>query len=160
MKLRKGGFRMRHADGRFRGGWRRRGMNGIGKLVLWTAVFGLLAGCSAGKLSSRTPPPPRVEVVQVRLIANQEFVGVRFRMIDADPFDPEKTEIYLMDGSTGERFPVVRLQRIGRLAEFADPGEKGVHHVMFRNREGKLKHGSVVTVVVGLARQESLVLQR
>jgi hypothetical protein len=100
-----------------------------------------------------------MEVVQLRLAANREFVGVRLRMTGGDGFDPKATEIYLVDESTGERFSVVRLQRIGRMAEFRVPGEKGVHHIMFRNREGKLKIGSRVTVVVGPARQEHLLVQ-
>jgi hypothetical protein len=108
------------------------------------------------------PPSPsssRMEVTQLRLAANRDFVGVRFRMIGGDRFDPEATEIYLVDESTGERFSVVRLQRIGRIAEFSVPGEKDVHQIMFRNREGKLKIGSRVTVVVGAARQEHLLVQ-
>ncbi len=93
------------------------------------------------------------------MAANREFVGVRFRMIAAARFDPEATEMYLVDEATGERFSVVRLQRIGRLAEFSAPGEKGVHSIMFRNREGKLKIGSRVTVVVGGARTENVIVQ-
>jgi len=100
-----------------------------------------------------------MEVTQLRLASNREYVGVRFRRIGGDRFDPEASEIYLVDESTGERFSVVRLQRIGRMAEFSVPGEKDVHHIMFRNREGKLKIGSRVTVVVGPARQEHLLVQ-
>jgi len=100
-----------------------------------------------------------MEVTQLRLASNREYVGVRFRMIGGDRFDPEASEIYLVDESTGERFSVVRLQRIGRMAEFSVPGEKDVHHIMFRNREGMLKIGSRVTVVVGPARQEHLLVQ-
>ena len=136
-------------------GWR---MKWIGRRVLLAAALCLIASCSAKKEALR-PPPPRMEVVQLRLAANREFVGVRFRMIGGDRFDPEATEIYLVDESTGERFSVVRLQRIGRMAEFRVPGEKDVHHIMFRNQEGKLKIGSRVTVVMGSARQEHLLVQ-
>jgi hypothetical protein len=80
-------------------------------------------------------------------------------VIGGGGFDPEATEIYLVDESTGERFSVVRLQRIGRMAEFRVPGEKDVHQLMFRNREGKLKIGSLVTLVVGTARKEHLLVQ-
>jgi len=100
-----------------------------------------------------------MEVVQLRLAANREFVAVRFRMIGGDLFDPEATEIYLVDEFTGEMFSAIRLQRIGRMAEFRVPGERDVHHIMFRNREEKLKIGSRVTVVVGPARQEHLLVQ-
>ena len=136
-------------------GW---GTKWTGRRVLLAAALCLIASCSAKKEALR-PPPPRMEVVQLRLAANREFVGVRFRMIGGDRFDPEATEIYLVDESTGERFSVVHLQRIGRMAEFRVPGEKDVHHIMFRNREGKLKIGSRVTVVVGPARQEHLLVQ-
>ena len=150
-------------------------MNRSGRLILLAVALFLIASCSAKKealvpspptpillLSSSppsSPPSQRVEVTQLQLSANRDFVGVRFRMIGGDRFDPEATEIYLVDESTGERFSVVRLQRIGRIAEFSVPGEKDAHQIMFRNREGKLKIGSRVTVVVGAARQEHLLVQ-
>jgi len=151
-------------------------MNGIGKRILWVVFLCLLAACSRkaalvppaeealpppAKEALPPPPPPglQLSVVQCRLAANGEFVGVRFRVTGVDRFDPDAAETYLVDESTGEKFFVVRLQRIGRLAEFSAPGEKDVHHVMFRNREGKLKLGTRVTVVVGPARQEHLLLQ-
>jgi hypothetical protein len=140
-------------------GW---GMNRSGRLILLAAALFLIASCSAKKEALAPPPPPsspRMEVTQLRLAANREFVGVKFRMIGGDRFDPEAKEIYLVDESTGEKFSVVRLQCIGRMAEFSVPGEKNVHHIMFRNREGKLKIGSRVTVVVGSARQEQLLVQ-
>ena len=130
-------------------------------MLLAAALF-LIASCSAKKEALVPPPPqssPQMEVTQLRLAANREFVGVRFRMIGSDRFDPEGTEIYLVDESTGERFSDVRLERIGRMAQFSVPGEKDVYTMMFRNREGKLKIGSRVTVVVGAARQEHLLVQ-
>ena len=105
------------------------------------------------------PLPPELDVVQCRLVSNGEFVGLRFRVIGVEKFDPGAMEAYLIDESTGERFPVVRLQRIGRLAEFTVPGEKDVHNILFRNREGKLKLGARVTVVFGSIRKEHLQLQ-
>jgi len=133
-------------------------MKRIGTRGLLAVALCLIASCSAKKEALR-PPPPRVDVIQVRLAANREFVGLRFRMIGGDRYDPEGSEIYLVDESTGERFSVVRLQRIGRMAEFRVPGEKDVHHIMFRNQEEKLKIGSRVTVVIGPARQEHLLVE-
>jgi hypothetical protein len=80
-------------------------------------------------------------------------------VIGVDRFDPEAGETYLLDESTGERFSIVRLQRIGRLAEFTVPGEKDLHNILFRNREGALKVGKRVTLVVGSVRVEHLTLQ-
>ena len=121
------------------------------------ALLCFLAACSAKKEATR-PLPQGVEVVQCALAANREFVGVLFRMTGPERYNPEKMEPYLIDEATGEKYQVVRLQRIGRIAEFSTPGEKGVHHVMFRNREGKLKVGSYVTLVIGPGRQEHLLI--
>ena len=137
------------------------------KRILWVVLLCILASC-AGKKELRPPPPPpapaqapapELNVVQCRLMSNGEFVGVRLRMTGVEKFDPMAMEAYLVDESTGEKFPVVRLQRIGRLAEFTVPGKKGEHNILFRNREGKLKVGTLVTVVVGSARKEHLQLQ-
>lgn len=133
-------------------------MNRSGRLILLMAALPLIASCSPGK-DALGPSSPRMEVVQLRLSANREFVAVRFRMIGGDRFDPDATESYLVDESTGEEFHVVRLERIGRVAEFRVPGEKDVHQIMFRNREGKLRIGSRVTVVVGFSRKEHLLVQ-
>ncbi len=133
-------------------------MNRNRSLILLAAALFLIPSCSAKK-EALVPPSPQVEVTQLQLAVNREYVGVRFRMISGDRFDPNATEIYLVDESTGERFSVVRLQRIGRMAEFSVPGEKDVHQMMFRNREGKLKVGSRVTLVVGPTRQEHLLIQ-
>lgn len=131
------------------------------KRILWVIMLCILASC-AGKKELRPPPPPpppELNVVQCRLMSNGEFVGVRFRVIGVEKFDSGAMEAYLIDESTGERFPVVRLQRIGRLAEFTVPGEKDLHNILFRNREGKLKVGARVTVVFGSIRKEHLQLQ-
>ena len=127
------------------------------KCLLWAVTICLLASCS-GKGALRLPPP-ELDVIQCQLAANREYVGVRFRVIGVEKFDPETMDAYLIDESTGEKFPVVRLQRIGRLAEFTAPGGKDVRHIMFRNREGKLKVGTRVTVVIGSARKGDLTLQ-
>ena len=132
-------------------------MVNFSKRILWGVMLCILASC-AGKKEVR-PPPPELDVVQCRLVSKGEFVGVRFRVIGAGTFDPGAMEAYLIDESTGEKFSVVRLQRIGRLAEFTVPGEKDVHNILFRNREGKLKLGTRVTVVFGSIRKEHLQLQ-
>ena len=128
--------------------------------ILCAVALCILASC-AGKKELRPPPPspPELDVVQCRLVSKGGFVGLRFRVVGLETFDPGATEAYLIDESTGEKFPVVRLQRIGRLAEFTAPGEKGVHNILFRNREGKLKPGTRVTVVFGSIRKEHLRLQ-
>jgi hypothetical protein len=126
--------------------------------ILWAAALLLLVSCTAKEEALRPPPPSpaRIEVVQLQMTANRDFVGVKFRLAEGDRVDFEKTEVFLIDESTGDKYTVVRLQRIGRIAEFSVPGEEGIHHVMFRNREGRLKVGKRVTIVVGNARHEHL----
>jgi hypothetical protein len=138
------------------------------KRILWAVMLCILASC-AGKKELRPPPPPpppppaapaaELDVIQLRLASKGEFVGLRFRVIGVETFDTGAVEAYLIDESTGEKFPVVRLERIGRLSEFAVPGEKGVHNILFRNRQGRLKLGKRVTVVFGSLRKEHLQLQ-
>jgi len=130
----------------------------IDKRILWVVMLCMLASC-AGKKEVR-PPPPELDVVQCSLVSGGEFVSVRFRVVGVETFDSGTMEAYLIDESTGEKFPVVRLQRIGRLAEFTVPGEKEVRNILFRNRDGKLKLGTRVTVVFGSIRKENLQLQK
>lgn len=116
----------------------------------------ILASCAGKK--DLLHPSPALDVVQCRLVSTGDFVILQFRVIGIETFDPGTMEAYLIDESTGEKFYVVRLQRIGRLAEFTVPGEKNVHNILFRNREGKLKRGTLVTVVIGSIRKEHLQL--
>lgn len=144
-------------------------MKRILRHILWTAALLLLFSCAAKKEAVLPPVPPpapppspspaRIEVVQLQMTANRDFIGVKFRMAGEERVDLKSAEIYLVDESTGDRYPVVRLQRIGLMAEFSVPGEAGVHHVMFRNREGRLKIGKRVTIVIGNARHEHLVIR-
>ena len=135
-------------------------MTTIGKIVFAMAALSFLAACVAKMPGRPLDATSRVEVIRCRLAANDEYVGVRFRMRDAGNFDPGSTELYLVDEATGERFDIVHLQRIGRVAEFSNPDEKGVHDVMFRNPDGRLKPGARVTLVIGPARREHVVLEK
>lgn len=138
-------------------------MKRIFRHVLGAVALLLLFSCAAKKeaVPPSVPPPPtaRIEVVQLQMTANRDFVGVKFRLAGSERVDLDDAQIFLIDESTGEKFSVVQLQRIGRKAEFSVPGKQGVHHVMFRNREGRLKVGKRVTIVVGNARQEHLLIR-
>lgn len=126
-------------------------MGDLRRFLLLAVMSTLLASCN-----TMLWPTSGLEVVDCRLASNGEHVGVSLRIADLERFSPDETETYLIDESTGARFSVVRLQRIGRLAEFAIPGERNLHRVLFRNREGLLKVGSRVTLVFGTARVKHL----
>ncbi len=132
-------------------------------LVSLTACTVKNAAPPAGAIPSapKARPAPAFAVVDCRLTAGGDFVAVRIR-----PSEEEKMDLgtlkaaALLDEATGERYEVLRLQRIGRLAEFRDPDEKGVYFVMFKNREGKLWAGKRVTLEIGPGRYEHILLQR
>lgn len=111
-------------------------------------------------VTSAGPASPLV-VVRCSLTAGGDFVAVRFRLREAGKLDLGALKsAVLLDEATGERFEVLRLQRIGRLAEFRDPDEKGVYFVLFKNREGRLQAGKRVTLEIGPGRYEHILLQR
>lgn len=121
-------------------------------------LLALLPACSAASKWAASHGEPRLEVISCRIAAVSGFVDVRFRLSGSGTFDPEPATTYLLDEATGQRFPIVQLERIGRMAEARSPDENRVHFVMFRNREGMLKPGGRVTLVVGPARQEHVLL--
>lgn len=129
-------------------------MTDVRKCLRIAVALSLLASCHALR-----GPSSGLEVVHCRLASNGEHVGVRIRVADSKRFDPDAVETYLIDESTGEKFSAVRLQRIGRLAEFAVSGERDLHNILFRNREGKLRVGSRVTLVYGTVRVKHLQVQ-
>ncbi|MEW6721588.1 MAG: hypothetical protein AB1346_14170 [Thermodesulfobacteriota bacterium] len=148
----------------------------IGRVLLAAALL-VLSSCTASRKELQPPPPPpppvpapapaptpapappKIEVVKLQMAANKEFVGIQLRVPGSERKNLQASEIYLVDETTGEKFTVVRLDRIGRLAEFRDPKDKSIHHLMFRNRDGKLKIGSKISVVIGTVRYEHLLIQ-
>jgi hypothetical protein len=95
-----------------------------------------------------------VEILSSRIEANDAFVEVRFRLAKGGKEEPDTTATYLVDEATGERFYTIRLQRVGRLAE--NGSEEAVHTVLFKNRDGILRPGARVVLVMGTARKELL----
>lgn len=151
-------------------------MSQIVRSVLWAAVFFLLVSCAAKKeeilipapepvkppapsapAPVAAPPKADVEVVQLQMTDNQEYVNLKVRIKENELNSLDPSEVYLQDEATGKRYPVVRLQRIGKLASV--PGEKGVRHVMFWNNEGGLKIGMLVTITVGKYQKKHILLK-
>ena len=105
-------------------------MKRIFRRILWAAALLLLVACSAKKeaVAPLLPypllpllPPPCLAAARPgrgRPAADDREPGFRGRQVPHGRGRPRPisnaTEIYLIDESTGEKFPVVRLQRIGR----------------------------------------------
>jgi len=136
--------------------------------LFWAAALLLLVSCAAKKeqvivVPEPDPPPapvvaePKVEVIQLLMTENQEYVNVKVRIKENELNSLDPSEVYLQDEASGKKYPVVRLQRIGKLASV--PGEKGVRHIMFWNNEGGLKVGMLVTITVGKYQKKQVLLQ-
>lgn len=122
----------------------------------------LLVACSAcgAFRSASLGYSSRIEPVSCRLSENGEFVDVRLRYHGKEPFDPGRPGSFLLDEATGEKFFLLQLQRIGKVGATGQPDEQTVHSIMFKNRDGLLKPGARVTLVIGEHRREHLLLQK
>jgi len=153
-------------------------MSRIVRSVLWAAVLFCLVSCAAQKeeviptapeappptvskpkpeLPAPVPEPPKIEIIQLKMTEDQEYVNVKVRIKENELNSLDPSDVYLVDEATGKKYPVVRLQRIGRLASV--PGDKGAHHIMFWNNEGGLKVGKLVTIRLGKYQKKSVLLQ-
>ncbi len=128
------------------------------KFILASVILFLLPACSARQAVRGPGGVPRIEVVYCRLAPSNEFLDVRFRIYGTVNFDPDPSSTYLIDEGTGEKYYIMLLQRIGRLAEIRNPDETAAHSIMFRNFDRKLKPGARVTLVAGGLRQEHVVV--
>jgi hypothetical protein len=137
------------------------------RLILPAALLALLQACSGGEAVRRPPEAPRppadarrIEVIHCRLAPSKEFVDVQFRVHGMEKIAPGPAGTYLIDEGTGEKYYLMLLRRIGRMAEIRNPDETDVHSLMFRNPYGKLKPGTKVTLVVDGMRRPNVVVGR
>lgn len=128
------------------------------KLILPAVLLALLQACSSREAVRPPVNAPRIEVVYCRLAPSKEIVDVQFRLHGIEKIDADPAGTYLMDEGTGEKYYLIVLRRVGRMAEIRNPGEAAVHSLMFRDPYGKLKPGAMVTLVVGGMRQQHVVV--
>lgn len=126
-------------------------------ILLSTVLLFLLPACSARDAALRTREP-RIEVLSCNLAPGHQFVDVRVRAHGVQTFDPDPARTYLLDEGTGEKYFVMRLQRVGRLADVRNPEEAAAHSILFRNLDRTLRPGARVTLVVDGMRQEHVVV--
>jgi hypothetical protein len=149
-------------------GLSRNGFGKIRRLLPALVALSLLQACSPREMvraPSLPPSPPpailsRIEVTACRLASGNEFVEVRFRVHGKVKFDADPAGTYLMDEATGEKYYIVRLKRIGRLAETKNPSDPASHTILIRNLNRKLKAGARVTLVAGGLRREHVIVEK
>lgn len=128
-------------------------------LVCLVMFLFLVPSCARQEAVRPSPVSPRLEALSCRLVAGRGLVEVRLRVAGSERFEPGPESTYLLDDATGEKFYVVQLQRIGPLGDVRNSGKDAVRVITFRNREGKLRPGSRLTLVIGEARLGNLMLE-
>jgi hypothetical protein len=115
----------------------------------------------APSLPPAPPPaiPSRIEVSACRLVSANEIVDVHFRVHGKEEIEADPAGIYLIDETTGVKYYIVRLKRIGRLAVTKDPSDPASRTILIRNLNKRLKAGAKVTLVVGGLRQEHVIVE-
>jgi len=139
-----------------------------------TAVILLVGGCasvsregargdeSASKAAESIAATFGVEIVSIRLTAAGHMIDLRYRVNDpgkAVLFLARSTKMYMIDKETGEKLAIPRTM-LGPMRQSSVKPLKGrVYFVLFGNRDGVVREGSRVEVVVGDQKIEDLVIQ-
>jgi hypothetical protein len=114
-------------------------------------------GASAGKPASAQASEPKLTVNRAVMAANGSMLQVRFTVPASSvtrwiPMQPKDT--YVVDETSGEKFYVANLGRIGPAAQVRLPKEGGSSYMIIDNRHEHLKPGAKITVVVGALKQK------
>jgi hypothetical protein len=132
----------------------------------------LLGGCASvrpeGAHIDKSTPAERlaaawgIEIVSTRLTAAGHMIDLRYRVVDpekAGSFISRSAKIYMIDQTTGERLSVPRT-RLGPLRQTSvKPLKDKIYFVFFANKDGVVREGSRVAVIVGDQKIENLVVQ-
>ncbi len=103
-----------------------------------------------------------IEIVGVRLTAAGSLVDFRYRVSDSEKvsvFFDRNVKPYLIDQASGEIFYVPNMPRVGSLRAKGKPEAGRVYFILFGNSRRLVKKGSKITVVVGDAQLEDLVVE-
>lgn len=100
---------------------------------------------------------PRLIVNRAVMAANGSMLQVRFTVPVSGatrwiPMEPKDT--YVVDETSGEKFYVANLGRIGPAAQVRLPKGGGSTYMIIDNRHAHLKPGAKITVVVGALKLE------
>jgi hypothetical protein len=106
-----------------------------------------------------TVQPLAVEIVGVSVVPDSGLIQVRFKAQPSISAKWQYWNLYMIDEVTGITYnDIPDAPLIGRLFS-RPPTAAQVGYVMFRNTEGKLQKGGVVTVVLGDFKQEHVLVQ-
>jgi hypothetical protein len=118
---------------------------------------GILSSPAAQARAAAQAPEPKLAVGRAVIVGNGSMLQVRFSVPTSTvtqwiPVEPKDT--YVVDETTGEKFYVTNLVRIGPAAQVRLPKGGGSSYMVIDNRHEHLKPGAKITVVVGALKQE------
>lgn len=115
------------------------------------------------RVSGRAFPNLGIEVLGARQTAAGYLIDVRYRVIDAEKalrWMDRNQKSYMIDESTGAKFYTPSPPKVGPLRQTSrKPAPGRTYFMMFANPGRFIKRGAKVTVVVGDAKVEHLVVE-
>lgn len=103
-----------------------------------------------------------IEVTSLRMSANDHMVDFRYRVLDAKKADnlfSKGDKPYLVEQKTGKVLAVPRTAKVGPLMSNYQHKQNRIYWMFFGNRNGLIKTGSKVNVVIGEFKAENLVVE-
>ncbi|RDH85844.1 MAG: hypothetical protein DIZ78_09650 [endosymbiont of Escarpia spicata] len=114
----------------------------------------------AERLKAELEKPPAgasLDVIDAKLSGNGGLLNVQFRSKGIKSMDTAGKNTYVLDPTTGNRYSVLRVPRLGMMAP-KDLGRLGSSFMVIHNRNNEIKAGQRVSIVVAGARQDNVLI--
>lgn len=114
----------------------------------------------AGRLKAELEKPPAgasLQVIDAKLSGNGGLLNIQFRSKGIKSMDTAGKNTYVLDPTTGNRYSVLRVPRLGLMAP-KDLDRLGSSFMVIHNRNNEIKAGQRVSVVVAGARQDNILI--
>ncbi len=103
-----------------------------------------------------------IEITSVRMAADGYMVDFRYRVLDAKKAETlfvRKNKPYLIDQTSQKVLAVPSMGKVGPLRTANKPQEGRIYWMFFGNKQGLIKPGSKVTVIIGDFRAENITVE-
>ncbi|MBL3601520.1 MAG: hypothetical protein JMN25_16915 [gamma proteobacterium endosymbiont of Lamellibrachia anaximandri] len=105
----------------------------------------------------KPPAGASLEVIDAKLSGNGGLLNVQFRSKGIKSMDTAGKNTYVLDPTTGNRYSILRVPRLGLMAP-KDLNQLGSSFMVIHNRNNEIKAGQRVSVVVAGARQDNIMI--
>ncbi|RLJ22228.1 hypothetical protein DJ030_01465 [bacterium endosymbiont of Escarpia laminata] len=112
------------------------------------------------RLKAELEKPPTgasLEVIDAKLSGNGGLLNIQFRSKGIKSMDTAGKNTYVLDPTTGNRYSILRVPRLGLMAP-KDLDRLGSSFMVIHNRNNEIKAGQRVSVVVAGARQDNILI--